>query len=164
MRYTRIGLASYLLGALLLAAALVVAWARSTASAPAPGVAPGAAENGAAWRALGASVYAAECASCHGEGERRGRSIPPLRGFAVELFASAGGREYLIDLLLDGRVRRIEGDRVSFEPAHPDYEHLADDEAAALLEHMLRSWGNAALLPADARPYAPAEVAARRAD
>jgi cytochrome c553 len=162
MRYTRIGLASYLLGGLLLAAALVVAWVRSTASAPAPGGAPGAAENGAAWRALGASVYAAECASCHGEGERRGRSIPPLRGFVVELFVSAGGREYLIDFLLDGRVRRIEGERVTFEPAHPSYEHLADDEAAALLEHLLRSWGNEALLPAEARVYAPAEMATRR--
>jgi mono/diheme cytochrome c family protein len=162
MRYTRIGLASYLLGALLLVAALAVAWVRSTASTPAPRVAPGVAETGAERRALGASVYAAECASCHGEGERRGRSIPPLRGFAVELFASAGGREYLIDLLLDGRVRRIEAGRVTFEPAHPDYGHLGDDEAAALLEHMMRSWGNEELLPADASPYAPAEIAARR--
>jgi mono/diheme cytochrome c family protein len=162
MRYTRIGRASYLLGAMLLAAALVVAWARSSARATPGGAEPGTAENGAARRALGASVYAAECASCHGEGERRGRSIPPLRGFTVELYAAEGGRDYLVDLMLDGRVRRAEAGEVRHEEAHPPYEHLDDDAIAALLDHLLRSWGNEALLPAPAAPYAPAEVAARR--
>jgi cytochrome c5 len=168
VRYTRIGWASYGVGGLLLAVALLVAWARST-PAPAPAhpaaAAPGAtaaAPPGPGATALGAAVYAAECRSCHGQGERRGGAIPPLRGYTVELFRADGGRDYLIDFLFDGRVRRLEEGRLVYEKAHPIYTHLSDEAAAALLDHLLRSWGNESLLPAGTPPYQPAEVAAHR--
>jgi hypothetical protein len=61
---------------------------------------------------------------CLREGEARGRSIPALRGLAVDLLTSEGGRDYLIDFMLTGRVRMIEDGRVTYEETHPSYGEL----------------------------------------
>jgi mono/diheme cytochrome c family protein len=181
VRYTRIGMASYAIASVLVVVVVGVAWARSRvpaspagspaeaaqpagrATAPAAGTqAAQAAPSTTAVQESGAAAYRSECGACHGEGEARGRSIPALRGFAVELFTSEGGREYLIDFMLDGRVRSVEGGRTVYVDGHPSYDALSDEAIAAVLEHMLVSWGNDELLPADRRPYAASEVAARR--
>lgn len=171
MRYTRIGMASYSIAAVLLAAVFAVAWLRSRErGAPtSEGVTSETAETrpvgGEAVpppASLGSDVYATQCRGCHGAGEARGRDVPALRGGAATIFASDGGREYLIDFLLDGRVRRVEGGETRYAPTHPDYAALSDAEVASVLNHMLASWGNDALVPADARPYTSADVAARR--
>lgn len=155
MRYTRVGLASYSIAAMLVVTVVGVAWARSRSSAPLD-------SGGDMTGALGADVYARECRGCHGTGEARGRSMPALRGRVVDLFASSGGRDYLIDLLLDGRVRRVESGEPTLVDSHPGYAHLSDVEVAAVLNHMLSSWGNDALLPERATLYVDDEVAARR--
>jgi mono/diheme cytochrome c family protein len=161
---TQIALASWVVTALLLAAALGVAWMRSRPATPPPAEvtgAPPAPDGVPAPADAGADIYAAECRSCHGAGEPR-RRIPPLRGLAVELFVSEGGREYLIDFLLQGHVRSVENGEVTYSLSHPPYDHLSDAAGAAVLNYMLTSWGNDALLPREARLYTPADVAARR--
>jgi mono/diheme cytochrome c family protein len=155
MRYTRIGLASYSIGAVLVATVVGVAWARSRVTAPSGSAGEPAAD-------VGAAVYATECRACHGQGEARGRNLPALRGGVVGLFRSEGGRDYLVDLLLDGRVRRADGAQTTYVASHPAYARLSDAELAAVLNHMLSSWGNEALLPRETVRYSAAEVAARR--
>ena len=166
MRYTRVGVASYAIASVLVVTVVTVAWARSR---PAPGpVAAPAAEStaepsvSAAAQESDAASYRAECAGCHGEGVARGRSIPALREFAVELFTSEGGRDYLIDFMLTGRVRVVQEGRITYDETHPSYGELSDERIAGILNHMLTSWGNEALLPDDRRPYTGAEIAVAR--
>jgi len=164
VRYTRIGLASYAVASVLVVAVVGVAWARSRAM-PEPGRdQPSEASTPpvADAQESGAAAFQSECAACHGEGLARGRSIPALRGYAVELFTLEGGREYLIDFMLDGRVRSMEEGRVVYLDGHPSYAELSDAPIAAILDHILVSWGNDELLPAGRRAYTAAEVAARR--
>ncbi len=95
-------------------------------------------------------------------GEARGSSIPALRGGVPSILQSEGGREYLVTLLLDGRVRRTVGGHVSLAASHPGYARLSDRELAAVLNHMLSSWGNDALLPRGPALYTAQEVASQR--
>jgi mono/diheme cytochrome c family protein len=163
VRYTRIGHASYAIGAVLVVTAVGVAWARSRTAPEGPPSAVGAAATGpTSAQDVGATVYDAECSGCHGTGEARGGGIPALRGGAVSLFSSEGGREYLIELLLDGRVRKAETGGIAYVESHPGYPRLSDAEVAAVLNHMLVSWGNDALLPRETTRYTATEVAARR--
>lgn len=146
-----------LIAGLLLAAALAFAWGRSRPERAGPASAPpmagagvGASEPGFDWRTLGLQTYEARCASCHAEGQGS-RRVPPLRGHAVDIFQAEGGRAYLVDFLLYGLER------------HPAYaDRLSDEEAAAVLNHMLTAWGNAELLATDRRLYGPPEVAEHR--
>jgi cytochrome c5 len=172
MRYTRVGVASYAIASALVVTVLGVAWARSQGRAGTRAITESSAEVPAAEapggpapppQESGAAAYEAECGGCHRDGEARGRSIPALRGHAVTLFTSEGGREYLIDLMIDGRVRFVESARTVYEETHPSYEELADATIAAILNHMLVSWGNENLLPTELRLYTAAEVAAQRA-
>ena len=164
MRSTRTRLAFWLVGTSFVLVAVLVAWARSRPASPT--AEPAATTSSAAAAPepgpLAAETWALHCASCHGAGESRGRSIPSLHGFAVELLESASGRRYLADFLLDGRVRRLVGGEVSFVPSHPDFANLSDEELAAVLNHMLTSWGNAELLPERERPFTADEIASRR--
>ena len=174
MRYTRIGTASYAIAAVLVVAVVAVAWARSRPASEPVGAPPAEATPptlatqqtpeapvGVAAQEAGAAAYGAECAGCHREGEARGRSIPALRGLAADLFTSEGGRDYLIDFMLTGRVRTLEDGRATYDETHPSYAGLSDGSIAGILNHMLTSWGNEALLP-DRRPYTESEIAARR--
>jgi len=174
MRYTRIGPLSYGIAAVLVATVVGVARARSGAPA-APGSTqpsgPSTAqttpedEGGVDVRqVVDSAAWQAECSGCHGAGEARGRSIPALRGLAVELFASEGGRDYLIDFMLDGRVRSVEDGQVVYAESHPSYESLPDSQIAGILNYVLNSWGNDALMPAERRLYGEADIAARRGE
>ncbi|HVS16635.1 MAG TPA: cytochrome c [Thermoanaerobaculia bacterium] len=164
MHHPRVPIGFYLVAAALVLTALLIAWTRSRSATVTAGPASAAANQVTAVdpRRLGAEVYASHCSSCHRQGERRGRSIPPLQGFAVELLVAEGGREYLVDFLFDGRVRRVADGEVTWVESHPEFGALSDQEAAAVLNHMLTSWGNAELLGEDDVPYTASEVAARR--
>lgn len=146
-----------LMGLTLLGVALAFAGWRST-SRPTPI----SAALSAADTATGAAVWASECASCHGDGEARGGFIPALHGLAVDLLLADGGRDSLIDFLLDGRIRRLRDGEVTYGSGHPVFDRLSDTEAAAVLNHMLLSWGNAERLPAGMPLYSLDDVAARR--
>jgi hypothetical protein len=172
MRYTRIGTAAWLIALFLVVTALLVAFVRSgTADRPEQltAVEPlqqngGEQEKPAvsfAWREIGARAWAAECGSCHPAGEGR-RRIPSLRGYAVELFHSEGGREYLIDVLLEGVVRTEVKGAVELVASHPTSAELSDERLAAVLNHMLTAWGNEALLSSEDSLYEAREITSRR--
>ena len=164
MSYFRLDIGTGIIGVFLVLVSVLFAWSRSLPAPPAvdlvsstPGqTAPQDLER------LGAEVYAAECVSCHREGEQRGQMIPALREFAVELFVAEGGRDALIDFMLDGRVRRAAEGETSARASHPEYAELSDEQLAAVLNHMLTSWGNADLLPETPALYTPGDAASRR--
>lgn len=64
--------------------------------------------------------------------------------------------------MLIGMVRVIVDGWVKYEETHPRYGGLSDERVAGILNHMLTSWGNEALLPDDRRLYTEAEIAVRR--
>jgi hypothetical protein len=100
-----------------------------------------------AWQVPGGSFYAGSCRGCH----VRLTHVP-------ELFAADGGRPYLIDLLLFGFEGEapIDGSLERFD--HPPFADRSDDDVAAVLNHLLVSWGNEDDLPDDAEFYRPEEV------
>jgi mono/diheme cytochrome c family protein len=104
-----------------------------------------------AWQVPGSALYAGACRGCH----VRLTHVP-------ELFAADGGRTYLIDLLLFGfeGEAEIEGRRERFD--HPPFAERSDEEIAAVLNHLLVSWGNEDDLPDDVADYRPEEVAEAR--
>jgi len=161
MRYQRISHASIVIAVVLLSVAVGAALTRSAGrrvpsqpTAFAEGHGP-ASEDPAVDLAMGRRVFDEECASCHQDGKARGRAIPALHGLAVERYLAEGGRSALIDLFLRGTVG-------GEDDAHPDYPYLSDEAVAATIHHTLVSWGNEALLPADAEPIRASDVRARR--
>jgi hypothetical protein len=103
--------------------------------------------DGWAWQVPGGTLYAGACRGCH----VRLTHVP-------ELFAADGGRPYLIDLLLFGfeGEAEIDGSLERFD--HPPFEERSDEEIAAVLNHLLVSWGNDDDLPDDVAYYRPEEV------
>lgn len=112
-----------------------------TMAGPLPGAPEGAAPGarGLDGAVDGASLYAAECASCH---QRSGSGIadvfPALTGAAVD------NTDSLLGIVLRGRG------------AMPSFANLADRDLAAVVTYVRGAWGNA--FP----PVEPGEVAARR--
>jgi hypothetical protein len=104
-----------------------------------------------AWQVPGGSFYAGSCRGCH----VRLTHVP-------ELFAADGGRPYLIDLLLFGFEGEapIDGSLERFD--HPPFAERSDDHVAAVLNHLLVSWGNEDELGGDVALYRPEEVADAR--
>lgn len=143
MRHIYVNRFTYLLGTGLVLAVLLFAWLRSGTVAdggPRPGIQWD-------WQLLGQTVYDAECSSCHAQLTH----IP-------ELFSRGAGRTYLVDFMLfgfdgeamiAGRTRRLR---------HPPFDDLSDEELAAVLNHMLVSWGNRESLYEDAEFYEPREI------
>jgi mono/diheme cytochrome c family protein len=118
---------------------------RSTPPANAPASALATADD------LGATVYAANCAGCHGQaGAGRGPIIPPLAGNSS---VQAAAPTNVIGAVLGGLAPWNNG------PAMPAFAAgLSDTEIAALTNYVRTSWGNKA--PANATP---ADVMAARA-
>jgi mono/diheme cytochrome c family protein len=99
---------------------------------------------------LGATVYAANCASCHGAaGTGRAPMIPPLAGNDSVLAAQPTN---VIGAVLSGLAPWNNG------PAMPSFAAgLSDTEIAALTNYVRTSWGNNATANAT-----PADVMAAR--
>lgn len=157
MRHLVANVATYVIAALLVLGSVVWAWARSSQlllSTEATTLARYEPAPDAAWRALGADSYTRNCAACHGADGQGWDQYPPLVGIGA-LYAQPGGREYLIDLHLHG----LASDR--WRAPMPRMPHLADVELAAVINHVLTSYGNAPLL-GDAPLVSPEDVAARR--
>lgn len=154
----------------LTAAAIVFAWRQSrpavphalpppaTSPAPTTAVAPAVFQ----WQALGAATYEARCLSCHDQGQAT-RRLPPLRGHAVDLFQADGGREYLANFILYGLQGEIQVGGETYRGRHPVYaDRLSDKQIAAVLNHMLTSWGNADHLGRSPNLYSPDDIAPLR--
>ncbi len=117
---------------------------RSTPNAQAPAGALATAKD------LGATVYAANCASCHGQtGTGRAPMIPPLAGNDS---VQATQPTNVIGAVLNGLAPWNNG------PAMPSFAAgLSDTEIAALTNYVRTSWGNTAAANAT-----PADVMAAR--
>ncbi len=112
----------------------------------------------------GAQLYQ-KCFGCH---KNTGVGIPgvfpPLAGNAGKIAAAPAGRTYLVDALLYGLEGPIRVDGKDYDGKMPGFgAQFKDDEVAAVLNHVLGSWGNETLLPKGHQAIGAAEVKARRA-
>jgi len=150
MRYVVANSVTALIAAVLVVAAVLFAWARSGAGrAPAVPGSPGPAAIGA----LGRDVYAAECGFCHGN---RVDDRAELGRMADDLYRVEGGAAELVDLLLEGFEATPDRDL-----DHPPFDHLGDEQVAALLEYLL-AYGPAEETAGARPPITASDVAARR--
>ena len=113
----------------------------------------------------GAKTYAANCTACHQEnGQGVKGAFPPLAGHAANLLAQAGGRGYLIRVVLFGLDGAISVNGAGFAGAMPPWNALDDSAIAAVLNHVVTAWDNRRQLPADFKVFESAEIAAARTD
>jgi len=116
------------------------------------------------WQALGAKTYDTNCSGCH---QRSGRGItggfPPLAGHAAEVLEQKG-RAYLVRLVLFGLTGAITVEGTPYNGSMPSWSSLKDDEIAAVIDHVLTTWGNDQHLPKDFKPIVPSEIAAARSE
>lgn len=110
----------------------------------------------------GEQIYAKLCSSCHApDGRSLATLAPPLAGHAVRMLA-AGGRGHLIRIVLNGMSGPIEVSGKSYNAVMTPLRYLKDDQVADVLNHVLTSWGNDALLPRDFKFITPEEVRKER--
>ena len=106
----------------------------------------------------GEQIYAKLCSSCHApDGRSKATLAPPLAGHAVRMLA-AGGRAHLIRIVLNGMAGPIEVGGRKYDAVMTPLRYLKDDQVADVLNFVLTSWGNDALLPEGHRPFTPDEV------
>ena len=87
---------------------------------------------------------------------------PPLADSIGNELRLKHGREYLIDVVLNGMAGAIEVNGTTYVGLMPEFASLSDNEIAAALNHVLTTF-NAAELPKDFTPISAAEVHAARA-
>lgn len=111
---------------------------------------------------VGAEVYN-KCLACH---KRDGRGtpgvFPPLAGTAAEIAKAPGGRAVLIEVVLYGMQGEFHVAGKTYKGTMREFSQLTDGEIAAVLNHVLGSWGNDKLLPKDFSPIEASEVKALR--
>lgn len=112
----------------------------------------------------GAEVYK-RCLGCHkADGTGIPGVFPPLVGHAADLAKAEGGRAYLIDVVVFGLTGEIQVAGKTYKGTMPGLgEQIKDDEVAAVLNHVLASWGNDKKLPKGHKAFGAGEVQARRA-
>jgi mono/diheme cytochrome c family protein len=112
-------------------------------------------------QADGAKLYA-QCAGCHQQnGQGIPGAFPPLAGHVADILSKAGGREYLIKVLLWGLQGQIEVKGMKYNGAMPGFAQLKDEEIAAVLTHIATAWGDDKKVK-DFKPFTAAEVKALR--
>jgi mono/diheme cytochrome c family protein len=105
----------------------------------APAAAPPA-EAGTAMLALGARLYKAQCAECHGErGEGGGAAYPPLAGHRTVTMASSAN---LVKVILHGGFPPTTAGNPRPYGMPPFGQSLTDEEIAALASFVRSAWGN----------------------
>lgn len=113
-------------------------------AAPSEGAPPGEAQ----LRALGAQVYGANCARCHGgDGGGTPGLYPPLKG--SPRVVNADFTEHVRVVLYGLQGEEIGGAKYSGKMP-PFGDLLSDEEIAAVVAHERSSWGNQAPAPAPA--------------
>ena len=82
----------------------------------------------------GAALYAAHCSVCHqAQGVGAPGQFPPLKGRIDRIAASAPGRAYLADVVLNGLSGVIHANGKTFMGFMPSFKTMSDDEIAAVL-------------------------------
>ena len=87
---------------------------------------------------------------------------PPLADSIGNELRLKHGREYLIEVVLNGMAGSIEVNGTTYVGLMPEFASLSDDEIAATLNHVPTKF-NAGELPKDFMPITAAEVRAARA-
>ncbi|MEO6031812.1 MAG: c-type cytochrome [Burkholderiaceae bacterium] len=86
----------------------------------------------------GATVYAQNCASCHGaEGRGQAGYFPPL---ASNPDLAVGGELPLL-VVLNGLSGSIKVNGQTYDGSMPPFNHLSDTEIAAVVNHVRTAWG-----------------------
>jgi mono/diheme cytochrome c family protein len=100
--------------------------------------------NGAS-EASGEAVYRHNCALCHQTGAQGlAGQFPRLAGRVGPIAATGAGREYLIDVVLNGMAGRITIDATPIQGVMPSFRTLSDEQIVAVLSYLTS-------LPAGAR-------------
>lgn len=112
----------------------------------------------------GEAVYA-NCSGCHqATGAGIPGAFPPVAEHAANLYNAVGdvsGRDYLVQVILNGLQGEIEVDGATYNGVMPPWPQLSDGEVAAVLNYILGSWENDAIVEAF-EPYTAEEVEAQR--
>ena len=87
---------------------------------------------------------------------------PPLADSIGNELRLKRGREYLIEVVLNGMAGAIEVNGTTYVGLMPEFASLSDDEIAATLNHVLTKF-NAGELPKDFTPITATEVHTARA-
>jgi len=112
-------------------------------------------------RTLGSQTYSSTCSGCHqANGQGLPGVFPPLAGHAAEVYA-AGGRDYLVQVVLFGLMGQIQVQGATYNGAMPGWSSLNDEQVAAVLNHVVAGFGEE---PAGFVPYTAADVAGHRGD
>ncbi|HEU5361320.1 MAG TPA: cytochrome c [Candidatus Deferrimicrobiaceae bacterium] len=118
--------------------------------------------SGPASAADGSAVYM-RCFGCHKSTGEGGGMFPPLASNAGEIAKVPGGRAYMIQVVLFGLKGEIQVGGKTYKGMMPGLgNQLKDDEIAAVLNHVLSSWGNDKLLPKGHKEIGADEVKALR--
>jgi cytochrome c oxidase cbb3-type subunit 2 len=89
----------------------------------------------------GASLYTANCQSCHQpDGEGLKGAYPPLKASPVVLDENA---ELMVNIIMNGYSGRVQ-EGFGIMPTVGTNSNLTADEVAAIMNHEKTSWGNAA--------------------
>ena len=113
----------------------------------------------------GARAYTNYCVACHQEnGQGVAGAFPPLVGHVPGLLGRAGGREYLIRVVLFGLAGEISVNGQNFSGVMPPWESISDNDIATALNHAATAWDNKLRLPADFKPFQASEIAAVRGE
>ena len=104
----------------------------------------------------GASVYAGACTVCHGaDGKGASEAFPPLAGHAAEL--AAADRAYLPLVVIYGLSGDIDVAGKHFNGVMPPWEHLSNEEIAAVL-NLVTDWQAGDASTGERQPYTASEI------
>ena len=113
---------------------------------------------GAASKADGKQLYAAQCVTCHqASGKGLPGVFPPLDGSEWVL----GDARVVANILLHGIVGEITVAGTTYKGAMPSFKQLGDAELAALASHVRSQWSNRAA-PVQAELFAAERKASTR--
>ncbi len=149
------------------AAPAAAAGAPTAAGAPAVGApATAAPAAGAATQTAatldGEALFVSTCSACHqATGQGIPMAFPPLAGHAPDLYKA--DRDFPLDAVVFGMQGSISVANMTYNGVMPSHLQLQDAEIAAILDYVMKAWGNEANLPADYSPYTADDVAATRA-
>lgn len=97
----------------------------------------------------GATIYATNCVGCHqADGSGLPGVFPPLAGHVGDLYAADGGPRHLANVLLFGMQGQITVNGTDYAGVMPSWFQFSDADVAAVLDHVLTAWGDAATLEA----------------
>ena len=107
--------------------------------------------------------FNARCATCHQQNAQGvPGTYPPLADSIGNELRLKRGREYLIEVVLNGMAGSIVVNGTTYVGLMPQFASLSDNEIAATLNQVLTKF-NAVELPKDFAPFSAAEVHAARA-